>query len=271
MGKHSKTVPNVINYFKNASEHVITGMENLAGMVDNIRAATVHISKPTMTSSGIYVIGSGKQLSADEYTAKCFAISSSSKHISLSSEKIAKMLKVIKTNDVDEFVRNRITVTRDLPGVIYEDHAGNRVISFADGIGSISVSLSIIADLNTAYENVKGAIRTQLNENQALAIASLVTSIGEEKFLSSTVLAALNSKNYADVPRQIMGWVLDASGKHSTLLSGQRKFEASLFQSPDEMGSKAVMDDYVPGSNSYLELSQTLDIKRRDLINHKIK
>ena len=160
------------------------------------------------------------------------------------------------------------------PGVsyIYVDQQGNKLVDFSRGIGPIGRTLALVVDLNETWRSVRGFISVQVSENQTLALSSFAWGIGAETFKRCNVLQALNEGKYSEVPRFMQGWILlpaQPGGEpvRNAGLVERRRFEASLFQTPDAAFS---------GSNinfgtdiNFGELADQIDAIRADYFNNQ--
>lgn len=282
-------IQNVINNFANAAEQKFLEITGLGAVIDQIKAAIPSIRFPVINAIQQEIIGLQKQLTELESNLKQFAMDQLGQIVPLQDLQIKKMREAIKDAialaaavggtfaAIQAALADKgISVIQDGSGLVYQDAAGNKVVDFSNGIGPIGATLGLVADLNSSFESVKSAIKVPVNENQTAAIASFVNNIGEEAFLKSNVLEALNQGKYEEVPRLMQGWVLGSSTDQSvkTDLQARRRWESSLFQSPDEMDL-----DVLPNSDSensvtnvtFGELADSLDATRAEFYRNKIQ
>lgn len=88
-------------------------------------------------------------------------------------------------------------------------------------------------DLATFEEAVGSAVRVELTPNQFSALVSFCFNVGAGAFRGSSVLKAVNAKQFADVPRRLALWN-KAGGKVLPGLVRRRAAEAALFLEPDK-------------------------------------
>lgn len=150
------------------------------------------------------------------------------------------------------------------PGVsyIYIDRNGNKLVDFSRGIGPIGSTLGLMVDLNETWQKVRGFISVEISENQTMALTSFAWGIGSETFKNSNVLRVLNEGKYSEVPRYMQGWVLipetpGGEAVRSPALVQRRRFEASLFQTPDEAFSSENIS--LATETNFGELADQLD------------
>jgi len=155
------------------------------------------------------------------------------------------------------------------PGVsyIYIDQYGNKLVDISRGIGPIGATLGLIADLNDTWTAVRGFINVEVSENQSMALASFAWGIGAETFKRSNVLRVLNEGKYSEVPRFMQGWVLlpetpGGEAVRNPALIQRRRFEASLFQTPDAAFSSEDLN--LASETNFGELADQLDVIREE-------
>lgn len=240
---------------------------------------------PITNATAEKIIGYGKKLKEIEAQLKAFAINDLGLPADLTSGKFQQMMNEINgimanaTDAADaakKLADAGYRVTPDGPGFIFEDAQGNKIVDFSNGLGDIGASLSAIADINQAYEDVKDKILVPLSNNQALAMASFSGHIGTENFLNSNVLAALNESKYSEIPRLLMGWVMGAppGGIGEPVVRqdyvDRRLYEGELFQTPDDVDTSPP-DTAQPGELTYAQLAAILEIRRTSYIEQKKK
>lgn len=281
INKATQMVQNAENRIKKAAEQKLLEITGLNGLVDGIKAAIPPIRFPTSNALSQKIIGIGKQLSELEAQLKQFAVDLKAELKALDElRELAELRKAISGLMAAGLAaygtfaalqaaaaKKGIRVIQDGPGLIYEDSAGNRIVDFSNGLGDIGLTLATVGEMNTTWNSVNTAINVQITENQALALASFASQVGAETFLQSNLLEALNAGKYEQVPYIMSGWVNDASGNRSEALAQRRAYEASLFQTPDNVDITVVdSDDYIMGGSTFEQLRQTLDGKRNDFI-----
>lgn len=155
------------------------------------------------------------------------------------------------------------------PGVsyIYIDRNGNKLVDFSRGIGPIGATLGLIVDLNETWNQIKGFISVEVSENQTMALTSFTWDIGVETFKRSNVLNVLNQGKYSEVPRYMQGWILlpaqpGGEAVRNAALVQRRRFEASLFQTPDEAFSSEDLN--LATETNFGELADQLDAIRAE-------
>lgn len=275
------SIPNYLNLdvsgvFKAAGDVRLLEIQSLNNVVNGIRSAIPPIRFPTINSAGQTIIGIQKQLSELEAQLRQFAVTAAGIAADLKSAAIVAMRTAINevisagvagASFVTELAKKGITAIQDGAGLIYKDRLGNLLVDLSSGIGPQGTTLGLVADLQGTYENVKQYIEPPLSQNQILAIGSLSNSMGEQNFIKSNVLKALNDDNFGDVPRRMSGWVVGSSpgvaaGIQEDLV-GRRAWEASLFQTPDSMDISAIMEEYNEGEATFQQLADQLDLARQ--------
>lgn len=89
-------------------------------------------------------------------------------------------------------------------------------------------------DLGTFERAVSDAVRVTVSSNQYSALVSFCYNVGPGAFRSSSVLKAVNAKQWAEVPRRLALWN-KAGGKVLPGLVRRRAAEAALFMEPDSV------------------------------------
>lgn len=168
-----------------------------------------------------------------------------------------------------------ITVEFDPPGgIIFRDAQGNQIYDFSGGMGPQGVLYFTEQTLNESYDLVKDWITGEITDNQALAIANLVTFIGAENFINSALLTSLNDIMrqpagvvrdvfMENVSRMFLPWHMDANGQPSQYLLGMREWERQLFLTPDEMPLPE-RPNVVAGDNSFFQAAEQIRIAREE-------
>lgn len=274
---------NIANNFKSAAQQKLLEITGLNNLVAGIKAAIPPIRFPTSNALAQKVIGVAKQLGELEAQLKQFAIDAAGLPMDLLDGaigdmrgKISDALGSVKSFQElqDKLGELDISVIQDGASTIFQDKLGNKLVDISNGIGPIGETLGLAADLNQTYENVKGSIRVPLSENQTQAIASFANDIGEENFINSGVLQALNEGAYSEIPRLMQGWSLRSPrpGERAVFnddMKARREWEAEMFQTPDEMEVGYTKTDIAGGSLSFREQAQQLAAEREDFIASK--
>jgi len=168
-----------------------------------------------------------------------------------------------------------ITVEFDPPGgIIFRDQQGNQIYDFSGGMGPQGVLYFTEQTLNESYESVKSWIVGDITDNQALAIANLVTFIGAENFINSDLLFGINDimKQPAGPSRDVfmeftsrmfLPWHIDSNGAESQYLLGMREWERQLFLTPDEV-PLPVRPNASPGDNSFFQAAEQIRLAREE-------
>jgi GH24 family phage-related lysozyme (muramidase) len=280
-------IQNAVNNFARAAERRLMEITNINGIIRSIETAIPPIRFPITNAIQDKIIGVQKQLTELEARLNQYAIDAKGLMANIDGGAIRAMRGTL--DNAFRFAANAedlanrlkaagITVLRDGPSIIYQDALGNKLVDFSAGLGPISASMGLAADLNGAYEKVKSMIKVPLNDNQSAAISSFVQQIGAENFASSNVLAALNEGKYSEIPRLMKTWSLGADisggGTDGALvfredLQERRIFEGELFQTPDEVDTSPP-PNLQPGDVGFLRLAQHLANVRAEYVRQKI-
>jgi lysozyme len=136
----------------------------------------------------------------------------------------------------EEGVRNRV----------YKDQAGKDTIGIGHLIQSgeerfLSVTLSpkeiedlFFSDIAQTENSIRSLVKVPLNENQKIALVSLVFNIGTTAFKNSTLLKLLNNGDYNKASLEFPRWVyitLNGQKQISKGLQNRRFREQLLFNS----------------------------------------
>lgn len=99
-------------------------------------------------------------------------------------------------------------------------------------------------DLRTFERAVDGAVKVELTPNQFSALVSFCFNVGPGAFRGSSVLKAVNARQWSEVPRRLALWN-KAGGKVLPGLVRRRAAEAALFLEPEKNRSslKAIEAD----------------------------
>jgi hypothetical protein len=248
-------IQNAINDFGAAMEKKIDEVLGLSAFVASIRAMVPPIRFPTVNALQQRVLASFKQLKELEAQLSQFSLDKLGLPLDLNFPAIQDMKNQINgvmaqaTSGLDAVNRLKelgIDVVSDAGSIIYRDSLGNTLVDFGGGVGPVASSLAIQSELTRTFNNVRGAIRVPINNNQSQALAAFSKDIGEENFRNSNVLKALNEGRYNEVPRLMMQWSLgpepgsNVPTPTSELVfradfQDKRFFQGQVFQSPDNL------------------------------------
>lgn len=93
-------------------------------------------------------------------------------------------------------------------------------------------------DLATFEQAVSAAVKVELTSNQFSALVSFCFNVGPGAFRGSSVLKAVNAKQFSEVPRRLALWN-KAGGKVLPGLVRRRAAEAALFLEAEQKRSSA--------------------------------
>lgn len=71
-------------------------------------------------------------------------------------------------------------------------------------------------------------VRSELTDNQLLALESFIQDRGEEIFKNSNLLKVINRSDFDAVPAELAKWTMD-HGRHNEQLALLRQKEIALF------------------------------------------
>jgi hypothetical protein len=248
-------IRNAINDFGNALEKKISEVLGLNAFVAAIRAQLPPIRFPTTNALQQQVLAGIKQLKELEAQLRQFSLDRFGLPIDLNIPAIRAMQNQINgvmaqardgLDAVNRLKELGIEVVNDAGSLIYRDSLGNTLVDFRNGVGPVASSLAIQSEMARTYNNIKSAIRTPINNNQAQALSAFAKDIGEENFRNSNVLRALNESKYNEVPRLMAQWSLGPTiGSNVPTPTSQlvyrqdfndkRYFQGQVFQSPDNL------------------------------------
>ena len=248
-------IQNVYNDFASAMEKKIDEVFGLSAFVAAIKAQIPRNIFPTTNALQQQVLASFKQLKELEAQLSQFSLDKLGLPLDLNIPAIRDMQNQINgvmaqakdgLDAVNRLKELGIDVVNDAGSIIYRDSLGNTLVDFSGGVGPVASSLAIQSELTRTFNNVRGAIRVPINNNQAQALAAFSKDIGEENFRNSNVLRALNEGRYNEVPRLMMQWSLgpepgsNVPTPTSELVfradfQDKRFFQGQVFQSPDNL------------------------------------
>lgn len=280
-------IQNAVNNFARTAERRLMEMTGINKVIKSIETAIPPIRFPISNAVKDKIVGVQKQLTELEARLNQFAIDAKGLAANIEGGAFKQMRGAI--DNAFKFAKNAedlatrlkdagITVLRDGQSIIYQDALGNKIVDFKNGLGPVSTSMGLAADLNGAFERVKNMIQVPLSENQTSAISSFALQIGAENFAGSNVLAALNEGKYSEIPRLMKTWSLGADisggGTDGPLvfredLEARRIYEGELFQTPDEVDTSPP-PNLQPGDVGFLRLAQHLANVRAEYIRQKL-
>jgi GH24 family phage-related lysozyme (muramidase) len=143
-------------------------------------------------------------------------------------------------------------VTRGLDGTTAQAHAKSSMFTFpgesySNGITRQQADALFDNDIKKSVTAVRKSVKANINQNQADALISLARNLGTTAFIGSTVVSAINSKNFAKaitefmrynkVTKNILAYENGTLSKTPTTvidsgLTRRRAQEAKLFSSP---------------------------------------
>jgi lysozyme len=163
--------------------------------------------------------------------------------------RFGKQKKQVVTFDSETYQKNLLAFLIAEEGIrnrVYKDQAGKDTI----GIGHLikpgeerflSVTLSpkeiedlFFSDIAQTENTIKSLVKVPLNENQKIALVSLVFNIGPTAFKNSTLLKLLNDGDYNKASLEFPRWVyitLNGTKQVSKGLQNRRFREQLLFNS----------------------------------------
>lgn len=248
-------IKNAINDFANAVEKKIDEILGISAFVASVKSMIPPIRFPTVNVLQQQIIAGVKELKELEYQLKQFSLDSLGLPIDLNVPAIQDMKNQINgvmaqakdgLDAVNKLKELGIDVINDSGSLIYRDSLGNTLVDFSNGVGPITSSLATQSEIAKTYNNIKGTINVPINNNQAQALAAFAKDIGEENFINSNVLQALNEGKYNEIPRLMAQWSLGPPVGATTPtptdqlvyrqdLNDKRYFQGQVFQSPDNL------------------------------------
>lgn len=278
--RYGSKFTDIANSYNTAKNLKLTEIQNLQGMIAGIRASVPPVRFQTSNALSQRIIGLGKELNEIQSQLNQFMLDSQGNFLDMLDPLANEMKETINStlNNASSFddaakilEKQGIEILQDGDGFVFKDKTGNMLVDFNNGIGDVGATLGEIGSLNETFNSVKSAIDTPLTDNQTLGLASFAQSIGEENFMNSNVLAALNQGKISEVPRLMNGWVKSATapGEQSVVqpvLQGMRAWQGSIFQSPDSMDID-VSAGSQNGEMSFEQQAAALDSRREKIFN----
>ncbi len=105
---------------------------------------------------------------------------------------------------------------------------GSEPEEFLNGVTEPRGSELLVTDMARAQVTVMTAVAPELTDGQYAALCDFVYNVGSGNFRTSTLLKAVNGKQYDRVPFQLLRWV-KAGGKEWPGLKTRREREIDLF------------------------------------------
>ena len=248
-------IRNTINDFANAVEQKIDEILGISAFVASLKAQIPPIRFPTTNVVQQKIIAATKELKELEFQLKQFSLDKLGLPIDLNIPAIQDLKNQINgvmaqakdgLDAVNKLKELGIDVINDNGSLIYRDSLGNTLVDFTNGVGPVTSALAVQSEIAKTYNSIKNNINVPINKNQVQALASFAKDIGEENFLNSNVLQALNEGKYNEVPRLMAQWSLGPpvgattpTPKNSLIyrqdLNDKRYFQGQVFQSPDNL------------------------------------
>ena len=274
------------NNFQSLLDVNLFSINGISQVINAIQSVIPFIPVPTTSPFQQKLIGYQKQLNEQMAQLEAFAVDAYGKAMSLYDEAMTTMRGAIDSAlnsaldgaNFDSLLAEAgienigsIDPTTGIKENIFKDKAGNLLVDISQGIGPVGASLGLVADINTAFEDVKGYVTTELGENQSLAIATFAQNVGTETFLNSNVLGAINEGKLDRVPKLMSGWTLvpenpgDPANTPSAYLADRRAYEISLFTTPDN-APLASTAELAPGEATFGVLAQRQEQAKREFV-----
>lgn len=243
----------VINNFQTLQDVNLLSIQGLTAAINAIQSIIPFIPFPTTSPLQQKIIGYQKQLNEQMAELEQFATDQFGQIQDLLDGAIGEMRGQIENafnQALDGAEFDKLLADAGIENIgkglippedIYKDKLGNILVDFGSkGLGQVGASLGLTADINSAFNNVKGYFNknVQLTENQTTAISNFIHSVGEETFLNSNVFQAINEGKLDRVPQLMQGWVLGTNqpgdpSQPLPYLQDRRVWEAEIFQTPD--------------------------------------
>jgi hypothetical protein len=276
-------IQNAINDFANAVEKKIDEVLGISAFIASIKAQIPPIRFPTTNVIQQKIVAGVKQLKELEFQLKQFSLDKLGLPIDLNIPAIQDMKNQINgvmaqakdgLDAVNKLKELGIDIVNDAGSLIYRDSLGNTLVDFSNGIGPVASTLAVQSEIAKTYNNVKSAINVPVSNNQAQALAAFAKDIGEENFVNSNVLQALNEGKYNEVPRLMAQWSLGPPIGSTTPtpksnlvyrqdLRDSRYFQGQVFQSPDNL-DVGPPPGTVDGGLSAKELGDIIKARREE-------
>lgn len=105
---------------------------------------------------------------------------------------------------------------------------GEATVKWADGITEAQAAELFEKDILPAESAVKSVVSSVITQQQFDSLVDLAFNIGVDKFNESEVVRAINSRQYDQVPTEMMAWCV-ACGLKRAELESRRRFNAMRF------------------------------------------
>lgn len=120
-------------------------------------------------------------------------------------------------------------------GFIYDDK-GNRVTAHTPAISLPDAAAGLRKRILTAIDDILRVVKVPLTNGQLACLVDFVFNFGIGQFLSSTLLAKLNKKDYSGAKAELPRWIhIVERGKtvESDWLKKRRIADGKLWDTPD--------------------------------------
>ncbi len=104
-----------------------------------------------------------------------------------------------------------------------------RRVPYKYGISREDAMALLGEDLRWAESVVNEQVKVELEQHQFDALVSFAFNIGSGRFIESTLLKCVNSRNFDAVPAQFLRWV-NAAGRRMGGLVNRREHEIALWE-----------------------------------------
>ena len=222
-------IQGVFNNFQTLHDVNLLSIGGLSAAIDAIKSVIPFQPVPTTSPFIQQMIGYGKMINEQMQQLQAFALDAYGQVMDLYDEAIANMQGVLddafnKALDAADFdkllaeagIENIGPIGPD--GVRLEDISqesfGNMLVDFSTKpLGEVGASLGLVADINSAFNDVKPFFNegVQLTQNQTVAVSNFIHNIGQENFLNSNVFEAINNNKLERVPHLMQAWVLGSA------------------------------------------------------------
>lgn len=227
-------------------------------LVGRALAGAGHIMTSAQTALGaIAVLPSGRV--AEDFSGAALEGLSSALQELRSSPDVA--------STVSSLAERGYQVQADGASVLVRDSRGNIAVDASRGTGPIGTDLVARGDLAAASDTVSRYVTAPLSDNQLAALSSFAQHVGEDNFARSGIPEAVNSGDYADVPRLMNAWTVGTVGAAGNRparredYAGRRRWEGELFSTPDSIPVPPA-----PPRANFDQLATALRLAKRDSI-----